>query len=281
MILCSLESTLLNWKDNWLFPKMKHHVFQIWRERFIFCRKNILNNNRKLNIYMMSLKSHLTSTDGESLNALTQKPTKWSKRSNPCRRDWSPRLKKYPKRMSLSRKKRNFTLNWRIFLQSNQDQKLLRNFRSTSRISKREPTNWRKWLMNLGTTNLKWMHTNSRTKDLISKLAQLRSSTSTQSSHRLSKKRWKEKIWRWTRWVVTMLEVWEWQIQAWAKPLHNLAWVTWCSNSNRLCEYSILSRLNVWNNSNFVLNFKYYNLLFWNNLFKYYNWFNMIKILWT
>ena len=242
MILCSLESILLNWKDNLLFHRMRHLVFQIWRERFIFYRKNILNNNRKPNIFMMSLKSHSTFTDGESLNALTLKPMKWFKRFNPSKRDWSPRQKKCQKRMSLSKKKRSFILNWRIFLLSNQDQKLLRNFKSTNRTSKREPTNSRKWWMSWRTISLKWMPTSSRMKDLISKLAQSKSSTSIRSSHKPSRRRWKEKIWRWTRWVVTMLEAWEWQIQSWVtKPLHNLAWVTWCSNSS-LCEHSILSR---------------------------------------
>jgi len=220
MILCSLESTSLSWKDNWLFHKMRHPVFQTWRERFIFCKKNILNNNRKPNIFLMSLKSHSMSIDGESLNALTQKHTKWFKRFNLCRRDWSPRQRKYPRRMSLSRRKRSFTSNWRISLPSNQDPKLLRSFKSTSRTSKRELTNSRKWWMSWRTTSLKWMPTNSRTKDLTSKLAQSRSSTSTPSSHRPSKKRWKEKILRWTRWVATMME-------AWVKPLHNLEWETW------------------------------------------------------
>jgi len=171
MILCSLESTSLNWKDNWLFHKMRHPVFQTWRERFIFYRKNILNNNRKPNIFLMSLKSHSMSIDGESLNALTPKPTKWFKRFNPCRRDWSPKPKKYPRRMSLFRRKRSFTSNWRIFLPSNQDQKLLKSFKSTSKISKREPISSRKWWMSWRTTSLRLMLTSSRMKDLTSKLA--------------------------------------------------------------------------------------------------------------
>ena len=222
---------------------MKHHVFQTWRERFIFCRKNILNNNRKPNICLMSLRSHSTFIDGGSLNALTQKLMKWFKRSNLCKRDWLPRPKKYLRRMSSSRRKRNFISNWRISLPSNQDQKLLRSSKSTSRTSRKEPISSRKWLMSWRTTSLKWMPTSSRTKDLTSKSAQLRSSTLTPSSHRPSRKRWKERIWTWTRWMVTMPEVWAWRIQAWDKPLHNLVWVTWWCKA-RLCEYSILRKSN-------------------------------------
>ena len=115
MILKISGSKLLSSKDSWSFPKMKQHVSQISRERSTCSKKNILSSNRRLNTSTMSLKSHLMSIDGESLNAQTQKLMKWFKRSKVFKRDWSQKLKKSVKRMSLFRRRKNFISSSKTF----------------------------------------------------------------------------------------------------------------------------------------------------------------------
>ena len=143
----------LSWRDNSLFHRMKLLAFQILRERSTCCRRSSVSNNRKPNIFMTSFRSHLMSTDGESLRILTQRLMRWFKRSNLCKRDSLSRLRKSPKKMSSFRRKRSSILSSRTFWLSRVALRLLRNFRCISRTSRREQTSWRKWLRSWRTTN--------------------------------------------------------------------------------------------------------------------------------
>ena len=112
-----------SWRESLLLRSARLLVFQIWREKSTCCRKSILSSNKKPSISSMSLLNHSTFIDGGNLSVLIQRPTKWSKKYSPCRRGLLPRLRKYLKRMFLSRKKRSSTSSLRIFWPSSLVQK--------------------------------------------------------------------------------------------------------------------------------------------------------------
>ena len=127
MIFLILERKFLGLRESLLHLNVRLHVFQISREKSIFCRRSILSNSRKPSIFLMSLLSLWTSTDGESLNALIQRLMKWFKRFSHSKRGSLPKLRKSQRRMCLSKKKRSSTSSWRTSWPSKVVQRLQRN----------------------------------------------------------------------------------------------------------------------------------------------------------
>ena len=105
-----------------------------------------------------------------------------------------PKLKKSVKKMFSFRRKRNSILSLKTFWPNRVDLKLLKNSKFISKISKKGPTNLKKWSRSSKTTSHKFMLTNLRLRDLISRLTLLRSSTSTVSKTKSSMKIWKVRI---------------------------------------------------------------------------------------
>ena len=215
MIFSISESQLQTLRGNSLYLRMRQHVFQILREKSISYKKNTLSNSRRPNIFLMSWKSLSMFTDGENWNAQILKPMKWFKKSNLCKRGLLQKQKKCLRKMFLFKKKRNYTSSWKIFWRNRAGQKWLRSFKFINKTWKRELSNWKKWWKSLRATNLKWMLTTLRLKDLESKSIQSKNFTLTQSRTKSFTKIWKE-----SRWMI--------------KWIHSLP----CSSSNSKCKCS-------------------------------------------
>jgi hypothetical protein len=112
---------------------LKLPKFQIWERRFTICKTWLLKRDFKLRLCLKNLRTHWTSTDGGNLKELIQINGKCLTRFKLFKEDLSRKLKKLSRKMSSFKRKRNYTLSWRIFLQDNQDQKLQNNCLSISK----------------------------------------------------------------------------------------------------------------------------------------------------
>jgi len=114
MISWTLGKKFPSWRENSLLLNARLHVSQILRGKSTSFKKSTLSNSKRLNICSTSLQSHSTFIGGESLNALTQKLMKWSKRSSLSRKGLLPRLKRYLRRMCSFKRKKSFTSSSKI-----------------------------------------------------------------------------------------------------------------------------------------------------------------------
>ena len=133
MISWPSENTSLILRDNSMFLRMKLLAFRISKEKSICFKKNILSNNKKLSTSAMSSRSHSTFTDGESWNALIQRPTRWFKKFSLFKKDSSRRQRKSQRRMFSSKRKRSSTSSLKTFWLNKVAQKLRRNFKFTNK----------------------------------------------------------------------------------------------------------------------------------------------------
>lgn len=81
-------------------------------------RKSSWKHSRKPSTFRMNWLSRWTCTDGASSSQLISTHMSWSRKFSRCRNAWSPRLRKWWRKMCWFKRKRSFTLNWRIFWRS-------------------------------------------------------------------------------------------------------------------------------------------------------------------
>ena len=229
-----LGNRLLTSRGNLLSLKMRRCVSQTWRGRSICFKRSILSSNRRPSICMMSLRSPSMFIDGESLNALSLKHMKWSKRFSLCKRDLSQRPKKFQRKMYLFRRKKSSILSLKTLLPSRVVLKSLKNCRSISKTWKREQTNLKKWLRNSKTTRVRLTPTDLRLKDLISRSAQSRSSTST-ASRTLFTKKWRVITSKWI-WIKALITTSTSSNNPWWCKVVRLNSSKWWWNSNKWCS---------------------------------------------
>jgi len=139
--------------------------FQILERKSTVFSSSFWLKDFRLRPFLKSLKILWISTDGESSKVLIQILGKCFRKSQLSKRDWSRRLKKLLRKTSLSKRRRNCTLNSRTFLLDNQVLKLPNSFRSTSKTWRRKLVKWKQWLLSSTCTKLKSTSTSMKSKD--------------------------------------------------------------------------------------------------------------------